>query len=270
MTGILIRVFNRIDDLNVCVDVIKKYWIRDRYYIIIVGNGKAHGFPIPEEVRAKVDKFIELDQNVGHRQGNSQLLLEGTPHIPDTCHYTVLLEADTWIFTDDVVKKYTHLLESRSSVWASAEWIEKYWSLGLDFAIANTSYIQNNTDIFHFTTHAEPWVCNYLLEHQQRFLYITENMPVHSPKSMRFLANAYGGRFRCFPKAKMVTHHIEDLENGIETKKLIANMCLGRREFPVGDLDVIIRGHYTIRLIMTMAKVFPRSRWFRKKKKRVF
>jgi GT2 family glycosyltransferase len=148
MTGtvacIVMRVFNRIEDLQICIDIIKKYWVRGTYYIVVVGNRKSEGFPIPEAVRTKVNKVVELDQNLGHREGNAQLVLEGIPHIPDTCQYTVLLEADTWVFTDEVVHKYIHLLDSRVSIWASSEWIEKYWSLGLDFALVRTSYIKHN------------------------------------------------------------------------------------------------------------------------------
>jgi hypothetical protein len=68
----------------------------------------------------------------------------------------------------------------------------------------------------------------------------------------------------------MVTHHIEDLERGIETKKLLANICLGRREFPIGSDELIQREHRKVRLMMAMAKWFPRSKWFHKKQKRTF
>jgi hypothetical protein len=268
MTGILLRVFNRIEDVSICVELIRKYWVRDTYHLLVVGNGKSAGFPIPEAVRAQADNVVELDQNLGHFKGNAQQILAGIPHLPDTCAYTILLEADTWVCTDELVQKYIHLLDSSAAVWASSEWVEKYWSLGLDLAIVKTAYIKSHPEMFDYTVHAESWVCNYLLDHQQRFQYIPENMPVHIPKSLRFWYNPYGGRFRSFPKAQMVTHHIEDLEQGLETKKLLANICLGRREFPVGADDIIRREHRKLKMILALAKYMPRSRWIRKKQKR--
>lgn len=44
-------------------------------------------------------------------------------------------------------------------------------------------------------------------------------MPVHRPNMIKRIYNGYGGRIREFPKAKMVTHHIEDLEKWNINKK---------------------------------------------------
>lgn len=270
MTGILLRVFNRIDDLIICVETIRKYWRNDTYYIVVVSNGKTEGFPIPDRVKTQVDRVMELEKNIGHRQGNSQLILAGISQIPASCRYTVLLEADTWVFTDELVLQYIRQLDAEKAVWASAEWVEKYWSLGLDFAIVQTAYMQQHPAMFDFTVHAESWVCNYLMDYGQKFKYIKENMPVHRPKSIAWLHNAYGGRFRMFPNAKMVTHHIEDLEHGIETKKLMANICLNHQEFPVGKEDFIRREYRKMCVLMSLSRYLPRSRWFRKKQKRTF
>jgi len=175
---------------------------------------------------------VELTHNAGHLSGNAQLILAGLPHIPASCRYTVLLEADTWVFSDALVQAYARRLAAGSAVWASAEWIEKHWSLGLDFALAETAYLQAHPEVFHFTTDAESWVCNRLRDEGRRFLYLTENMPVHQPKFLKFFGRHHGGRFRSFPRAGMVTHHVEDLPHGLETKQYLANVCLGRRDFP--------------------------------------
>ncbi len=257
-------------DLAVCVDLIRKYWNRDSYYLVVVSNGRSAGHSLPESVWAAADRCVELVHNAGHLKGNAQLVLAGLGLIPDECRYTVLLEADTWVFSDTLVQEYVRRLAAEHAVWASAEWIEKRWSLGLDFAIAETAYLQRHTETFNYATDAESWVCNRLRAAGHRFLYITENMPVHQPRCLKSLFGRYGGRFRSFPRAGMVTHHLEDLPHGLESKKFLANVCLGRREFPVGSEDAIHREHRWLRALMALAPYVPRSRWFRPKREKVF
>lgn len=257
-------------DLAVCVDLIRKYWNRDRYYLVVVSNGLPAGHRLPESVRAAADHCVELTHNPGHLQGNAQLVLAGVGHIPAGCRYTVLLEADTWVFSDALVQQYVRRLAAGNAVWASAEWIERRWSLALDFAIVATAYLQGHPATFNYTQDAESWVCDHLRAEGRRFLYIPENMPVHQPKFLQLFGKRYDGRFRSFPAAGMVTHHLEDLPQGLETKKYLANVCLGRREFPVGDAASIRRGHWRIRMLMAVAPYLPRSSWYRAKQKKVW
>lgn len=257
-------------DLAVCVDLIRKYWTRDHYYIVVVSNGRPAGHLLPESVRAAADRCVELSQNPGHLRGNSQLILAGLPHLPAACRYTVLLEADTWVFSDALVQKYARRLADGNAVWASAVWIEKRWSLALDFAVVETAYLQGHPGTFNYTTDAESWVCNHLRAEGRRFIYITENMPVHQPKFLKFFYERYDGRFHLFPRAGMVTHHVEDLAHGMETKKYLANVCLNRREFAIGDERVIRREHWQVRLLMRLAHYLPRSSWYRRKRTTLF
>jgi hypothetical protein len=265
---VLVRVFDRIEDLRVCLAVIDRHWTGGAYYKLVVGNGQAAGFPIPEDVAAHADRVIELNANPGHRSGSSQLLLAGLDHVPDDCRHTILLEADTWIFTDAVLRRYMKLMDARQAVWAGAEWIEKHWSLALDAAVVRTSYAREHPGIFDFRAQAESWVAGYLLDDRQRFVTIREHMPVHRPRAMKTSYDVYGGRFRSFPAGQMVTHHIADLAHGLETKKEKANICLGRRVFDVGDDAEIAREHKRLRRVVALARVYPRSRWFKKKTRR--
>ncbi len=265
---VFIRVCHRMEDLHILVDIIRKHWSNGRYYILIASNGKSLGYDIPPEVKGSVDKIIELQDNLGHKAGDSMLLQSGLQFIPDSCEYTILLQADTWIFDDGLIRGYIEKLRRTSSAWASAEWIEKYWSLAVDFAIVNTSFLKSNPEILDFTEHPESSVCSYLLDNSQNFIYIDECMPVHRPNIMKSFHNAYGGRFRSFPKAKMVTHHIEDLPNGIQDKKLMANICLNRYVFEQGNRFRISIGHLKLRAIMALASVLPRSRWFKERIRR--
>ncbi|MBD3232461.1 MAG: hypothetical protein GF315_01915 [candidate division Zixibacteria bacterium] len=265
---VFIRVCHRMEDLRILVDIIRKHWTNGSYFILIASNGKSLGYDIPPEVKNSVDKTVELQDNLGHKAGDGMLLQSGLQFIPDSCEYTILLQADTWIFDDGLISKYIEKLKKTSSVWASAEWIEKYWSLAVDFAIVNTSFLKSSPDILNFTEHPESSVCNYLLDNSQNFIYINECMPVHRPNIMKGFYNAYGGRFRSFPEAKMVTHHIEDLPDGIEDKKLLANICLNRDVFDVESRVNIATEHKKLRMVMKLASILPRSRWFNKKKRR--
>ena len=266
--SVVIRVYDRMADLIICVECIRKYWNTHNYHLIIVSNGKSNGFEMPEIVKNAADCVIELEKNRGHLKGNSQLLLAGIEQIPTDSRYTVILEADTWIFSDELIDKYINKLESSDSVWASSEWVKKYWSLGLDFAVIRTDFIINNIKIFDFGTNPEAQVCNYLLDTNNSFVYIKENMPVHIPKSMRrFIPNKYGGRFRTYPFSKMITHHIEELEEGIKTKKLLANYCLGKKVFPLGNSFLIKIASYGYLLLRFIAIISPQSTWIKKKKK---
>ncbi len=253
------------EDMAICIDAIRKYWKNNEYYVITVSNGKSAGYNLTENVKKNSNLTIELDNNAGHLRGNAQLLEEGIKNIPSDCRYTIVLEADTWIFTDEIIDKYINILDNSESVWASAEWVEKKWSLGVDIAIMKTDFLLKNKEIFNFTIHPESHVCNYLIDRGFKYVYIRENMPVHVPKTMRHIYKTDGGRIREFPEAKMVTHHIEALEGGIEEKKYRANICLGEKVFDVGDIRKIKKENRKLKTKLFWAKIFPRSSWIKKK-----
>ncbi len=266
--SVIIRVYNRIEDLRITLDLIKRYWRHHKYYIIIAGNGESAGYVIPKDITDKADNIVSLREYFSHRKGDSLLLKAGLEAVPESSEYIILLQADTWIFSDDIIAEYIDKMEHTSSVWASAEWVEKYWSLAVDFAIVNGKFLRNHPDIFDFGEHPESYICNYLLDGGHKFQYIRECMPVHRPKIMKPFYNAYGGRFRSFPEAKVITHHIEDLSDGIEGKKLLANICLGRKQFNISAERNIAFENYKLRFLMKIASMLPRSKWFRGKKRR--
>jgi len=266
--SVIIRVFNRLDDLKICLETIRKHWLGANYFIIVVGNGKALGFDIDSSTQQLSDRCIQLDTNAGHLKGNSQLLQEGMKHIPADSDFTVILEADTWIFSDAVILKYTEKLKREKAVWASANWIEKYHSLALDFALMDSNFLKNNPQIFDFTVHAESFVCNYLRHSGNNYCYMTECMPVHIPSFMRRFYNPFKGRMRSFTIPQMVTHHIEDLPKGMEDKKLQANIMLNRAEFPTPLNSDLKTAHCKLRMIEILMKITPRSRWIKAQKER--
>jgi glycosyltransferase involved in cell wall biosynthesis len=264
---VIIRVYNRMSDLEECINAIRKYWKENNYYVVVVSNGKNKGNIVSESVREKADKVVELEENAGHLKGNSQLLMEGIKYIPKECKYSVILEADTWIFTDSIINKYIKKMEKEKAVWASAEWIERKWTLGLDIAIIETEFLNKNKKIFDFSIHPEGYVCNYIKDKNEKFIYIKENMPVHIPKAMRWIYNADKGRIRLFPKAKMVTHHIEELKGEIEEKKYLANVCCDENIFKEVEWKKKSKEYIKMKIYIFLAEIFPKSSWIKRKKR---
>ncbi len=266
MVAVIIRVYSRIKDLEICLDIIRRYWTHNKYFLIVVSNGLQNGHIIPASCRKAADLTIELEENAGHLKGNSQLILAGLDKVGIEYDYTILLEADNWLFDDTLICKYLEKMQKENAVWASAEWIEKYYSLALDFAIVRTNFIKKHPEIFNFTIHAESYVCNHIRMLKEKYVLISECMPVHIPKLLRIFHNPSKGRVRSFDRALMVTHHVEELPSGLEEKKTLANIVLGRKEFDVQGRDNIRFRSLKLRIFLLLVRICPRSTWFKKKR----
>ena len=236
--SILIRVYDRIEDLKYNLQIIRQTWKHFNYYIIVVSNGKSKGYDIPKESELLIDKLVVLNENAGHRKGNSQLLIEGIKYIPHDSDFTLILEADTWIYTDKLLLKYTELMKKNNDiVWASADWYDKYHALATDFAIIKSQFIRETPDLFNFDLFPECHVCNSIVSAHKNYIWITEFMPVHIPSYIRgwfpYVPNIKEKRFYVFPKAQAVTHHIEWLQKGIDEKQKYFNVISEIQFFPV-------------------------------------
>jgi hypothetical protein len=258
---VLIRVYNRTLDLKYCVDLIRDTWKSHNYHILVVSNGKQNGYPIDQQIIRNIDCLVEIANNIGHFKGNSQLLLEGLPYIPDTCKYTIILEADTWLYGDDLVKKYIHRLNIEDAVWASAQFFSYVRNLATDFAIVNTSFAKTHPEVFTFSGTPEYYVANYLSDTAQRFIYIKELMPVNTPKYITRYPFAPGGRFFVFPDGKMVTHHIENLKGGINEKMFHFNVVAGKSYFKL-DRKFYKVTRFAMKVFIKLSYLFPYKSWF--------
>lgn len=266
---VLIRVFDRIEDLLYNLQIIKKTWISFNYTIVVVFNGKQSGYNLPDEVYNWADNIVILGNNAGHLKGNSQLLLEGIRNINlSSFDYTIILEADTWLYSDQLIVKYVQLLSRTDAVWASARWYDKYYSLATDFAIIKTDFIRNNVEIFDFVTYPECYVCNYLIERNKKYIWIKENMNVHTPSYIKHLPFAPMGRFFVFPLSRMVTHHIELLKGNMKTKKRHFNIVARYNFFE--DVRCPIMYLYIMNLLMRVVhlldKCLLRRSWYSQRK----
>ncbi len=259
---IVLRVYNRIEDLNYCVKIIRETWKLNHYHILLVSNGEKDGFLIPKSIVENCDEHLNLKENIGHFNGNSQLLLAGLKSIPANCSYTIILEADTWIFGDELINKYIAKLRVEKAVWASAQFYRYITNVATDFAIVDTSFIKANPAVFTFTGTPEYYIGEYLTLHKYKFIYINENMPVNLPKYIKKYPFAPTGRFFVFPRGKMVTHHIESLKGGMEEKKQHFNVVSDSNYFNLKKK--VVKRVLKAKMIfwIMMSAVIPYKSWF--------
>ncbi|MBF0575414.1 glycosyltransferase [Dysgonomonas sp. GY617] len=267
--AILIRVYDRIEDLKYNLQIIRRTWTEFDYHIIVISNGYPDGYRINAESVSLIDNLIVLEHNAGHKKGNSQLLIEGQKYIPVDCDYTVILEADTWMYTDRTVKEYVEFMEEASSVvWSSADWYDKDYALAVDFAVIKSDFIRQNPKLFDFEIYPECYIANYLRDANVRFKWITENMPVHVPSYVSrypYVDDSTQRRFYVFPKSKMVTHHIEFLKGGMPQKKRYFNTVANYDFFEEEPVSNKGWERFKMYFWTRLSYLFIKKSWFQKK-----
>ncbi len=267
---VLIRVYDRIEDLKYNLQIISDTWKENDYYVIVVSNGRSKGYTIDEESLKLIDKLVDLEENAGHRKGNSQLLMEGAKFIPSDSQFTLILEADTWVYGDSIQSKYTKLLAERpNAVWASADWYDKYYALATDFSIIKTEFIREYPNIFNFELFPECHISNFLRDAKKDYIWITENMPVHVPSYVSwkypYVPNIKEGRFYLFPKSRTVTHHIEYLDRGMEKKKEYFNIVANTNYFEDVRTPNKTWGRFKMNFWRGLTKLFIKRSWYSSK-----
>lgn len=269
-TAVIIRVYNRTEDLAYNLRIINDTWDRKNYHIIVVSNGYNSGYTIDDDSKKYIDELIVLTENSGHKKGNSQLLLEGIKHIPEDCQYTLILEADTWLYKDTLIQKYTaKLSENKNAVWASADWYDKQYGLATDFAIIKTKYILDNPKLFDFELFPECHISNYLRDTDTGYIWIKENMPVHVPSYVPkypYVNNSKEKRFYVFPNSPMVTHHVEFLKKGMSKKKYYFNVVSKTDYFTDEKVSFGVWQRFKMRFWINLSKLFVKRSWFYRKK----
>jgi hypothetical protein len=265
--AVLVRVHHRMADLEICVRTIRRRWTDRAYEVLVVSNGTAVGIPVPDAVRRDAD-VVEVAANPGHLAGNALLLREGLSRLSGRTTHVVLLEADTWLFSDLLVSRYLERMTGEGAVWASAAWLDRYDSLALDFAVADIAFLREHPRIFAFDQHPESHVAEVLDQVGGRYLWIEELMPVHVPRILRRLIPDGKGRFRSFPEGPMVTHHVEDLPGGLLQKMQEANIATGRMEFDVAMNVDPARARQKLVRLRRLARLAPRSAWVRRRRRR--
>lgn len=263
--AVIIRLFNRVTDAAENIALIRRTWTRHDYQIIVVANGVAAGHTLLADARRDC-MYIELGENAGHIAGNAQLLKAGAKAIPADCDFTVILESDTWLMDDLLIDKYIGKLNAAADrVWASANWVDKYHSFAVDFALIKTPFLRANPGLFDFAPEvtAECGIYNFLRDKRLTGLQIKELYPTHSPRALPWGPEVYFRRRCAFPLGPMVTHHIEHVAGGIERKKIIANRTAGKMVFAAGDDGPVpLALHRALLIAWQYLLIFvPKSRW---------
>lgn len=269
--AILIRVYDRLEDLYNNLRIISDTWKDNDYYVLVVSNGKSNGFIVSEEYHRYIDKLIELEDNAGHRKGNSQLLLEGLKEIPNDREFTLILEADTWVYGDTTITKYTKLLRKYpSAVWASADWYDKIFGLATDYALIKTSFLKEHPEIFDFDLFPECHISNVLRDNHKEYIWIKEQMPVHIPSYVfcgyPYVPNIKEKRFYVFPKNKAVTHHIEYLKRGMEQKKEYFNIVSDTDYFKEHPVKWKKWKRFKMKFWINFSHLFIKRSWYSAKR----
>ncbi|MEN9918484.1 MAG: hypothetical protein RL662_920 [Bacteroidota bacterium] len=271
--AVLIRVYDRIEDLKYNLQIIKKTWTEYQYHVIVVSNGYPNGYIVDPQSISSIDSFVALEHNAGHRKGNSQLLIEGVKSIPHDCDYTIILEADTWMYKDKVIKEYIEFMEQAPRVvWSSADWYDKDYALATDFAIIKTMFIKSNPRLFDFELYPESHIANYLRDAHVNFKWITENMPVHVPSYISkypYVNDSTQRRFYVFPKSRMVTHHVEFVKGGMSRKKRYFNIVANTNYFEDEKVSFKAWERFKMNFWITLSTLLIKKSWFKKKYYRV-
>jgi hypothetical protein len=274
--ALIIRAYDRLEDLYLNVDIINDTWKNFSYDIFAVTNGKSAGHNVDESLSEKVCKLIVLENNAGHLQGDSQMLQAGMDTINFSNYdFIIALQSDTWVYGDDIVKKYTEKMRKSNSVYAAARWYDRIFSIATDFAIIDSHFLSTNKAIFKFMDYpeyvigkhvfSECMVAKYLMSRNENFLFISENMNAMVPSYLKKFPYAPHGRFYVYPKSKMVTHHVEDLKGGMNEKKFHFNALAGVDYFKISNHSNIKVEYLKMYLVSLIEKILVRRSWYSKR-----
>lgn len=237
--AVLIRTYSRILDTEALIYIIKTKWIKHNYTVFVVHNGENDGYAATNYIKEN-SHYIGVKENTGHRSGAASLVKEGFNVLKtwqNFSHY-IFIESDFWLLDDNLIDNYLEKMDKNKTKIAAAIWVEKIRSVAVDFFIMDADYLKKNSQLLDWDNHAEQYFAKHI-PHED-LTVIEELRPTHLPKLARFLNLSVqlvdGGRFRIFPKAIALTHHIEtlasDKNKAIQIKKGLANSLAKTEIFP--------------------------------------
>ena len=262
--AVVVRVYDRMADLDVALDLIRRRWTRRPVHVIVASNGLTAGHAVSDAARGRADQVVEIADNPGREAGAARLILDGVARVPAGIRHVVLLESDAWVLDDRVLDRHLTAMERSGAAWTSARWIERWSTRALDLALADVRALRAHPGWLD-GPELEARVAGGLADAGLVASDLLEAMPVHRPRLLARLG--LGSRRHCFPALPMVTHHVEDLRGGIVEKMAIANACAGTRVFDVADAgDRWRRGR--IALDEFVSRIAPRSSWWTRPRRR--
>ena len=126
------------------------------------------------------------------------------------------------------------------------------------------SFLRDNPDLLDWDEHPEQYLSKRLYPDRVHILECLR--PTHVPGLLKRVIPfgpriATGGRFRLFPKAPALTHHLEDLaadpSQAIAIKRGLANTLAGRRIFAENPEELPWQA-----ALQPLSRFVPQSSWF--------
>lgn len=265
--AVIIRVFSRIEDALGLIHIIRTQWKSHEYTLFVTHNGKESGFVFPENSLDDVN-LIEVKENSGHRTGAKDLLLASFDYLDADFDFIAFIESDFWLLNEGLMLE---AIEANKDI-ASTIWVESRKSIAVDFFVVKPDFILKHKALFDWDVRSpETSFGQYLREHKAEMYIFQTLRPIHAPSSMRgslkflpFGSSYEGGRFRLFEEAKVLSHHVEELEKGIRTKRTLANKLAQKEIFSVEKVDTSYKLALFEKNIQKIARFFPQSAWFKK------
>lgn len=265
--GILIRVYNRVDEAAVAAELIHRFFPEGN--VVVVTNDVENRFPLDSKKFPHVGAIYRPPSNFmtvpewdgetsesydykNHVIGDGDTIREGSKFLLALgCRYQLMLTADAWILGREFLVDGFQRLE-KGAVWVSSAWTELGSTLAYDVAFYDGEYVNNN----------EIWPCGaghktmpayYGVNITEKWLYqkfrecgaltrvhvLRHVWPIHpeyttgkKTAKWKYVEHERGEwkRRGFFPEVPMVTYHADRI-GGIDAKKRLANRCVGKEIF---------------------------------------
>ncbi len=261
--AVIIRVYSRISDAEALIHIIRTNWVHNDYEIFVVHNGEADGFlatPLLKECN-----YISVNSNSGHRSGATDLVKAALNRISDSSGFNkyVFIESDCWVIDDKIITEALLGMKANNKHCAIYIWVPKRYSFAVDFFIIDSEFAKSHEELFDWDDHPE----RYFSRVARKETYLMRNMElVHAPTILNHFNLSplvlSRGRFRIFPKALTITHHLEEMgfednKKALEVKKGLANTLAKKEIFKDVPFYRIPKDiHYK-----TIARFIPQKHW---------
>ncbi len=267
--AVILRVYSRLLDAEGLVRIIRTTWTRHEYTLFVVHNGAADGFVADKALRA-AGRYVPVENNAGHINGAKSLVQAGYRAAAGCGDFSAFLfiEADFWLLGDALIDAALASMRREQRPAAAAVWVERYHSLAVDFLLLDGPFLKDTPELLDWDGHPEQYLASRLYPDR---VHILERLrPTHVPGLLKRLIPfgprvAAGGRFRLFPRAPALTHHLEDLDadplRAIAIKRGLANTLAGRRVFAEEPERLPWQA-----ALQPLSRFVPQSSWFRSRR----
>ena len=238
--GIALRCLHRVEDTQINVQrLIRSFSLYD-YYVVVISSGAEKGFVFPKG--SGEDCLIEIPLCEQHVEGDSQSFAASVKALAEAdIQYGIVMTGDNWILDEAFIETYIEKLILKQCIWISSSWC-RINEAATDMAFINVPEVVKHNVLWPGGPSPETWVFDRLQAiGPTTYQRISEIYPIHYWADAKYLPKVlfdpsaprglHGGRIYYFPQVKMVTHHVEHLSDGMQSKKYFANQAAGRQIF---------------------------------------